>query len=63
MTDRPDVYETTSTNINLEDAYNVMLWGLVLGVTSQTITAATLAVGADAHKVQAYLCLARLTVA
>jgi hypothetical protein len=55
MTDRPDAYKTTSTNIDLDDPYDVLLWAQVLGVTSQSVLAASLAVGADAIRVQAHL--------
>jgi hypothetical protein len=55
VSDRPDSYATPDTRIDLADAYDVMLWGLVLGVSPATVAALTAEVGADALRVQAAL--------
>jgi hypothetical protein len=50
-----DEYAGHSTRIEVDDAFDVMAWGLVLNVSAATIVAAAHEVGADALRVQSYL--------
>jgi hypothetical protein len=50
-----DEYAAHSTHIEIDDAFDVMAWGLVLNVSAATIVAAAHAVGPDALRVQSYL--------
>ena len=50
-----DDYAAHSTHIEVDDAFDVMAWGLVLNVSAATIVAAAHEVGPDALRVQFYL--------
>jgi hypothetical protein len=50
-----DEYAGHSTRIEVDDAFDVMAWGLVLNVSAATIVAAAHEVGPDALRVQSYL--------
>jgi hypothetical protein len=55
MTERPDAYKPLTTRVDVSDDYDVMLWGLVLGVSAQTVIAAVKIAGSGAVAVQAHL--------
>jgi hypothetical protein len=50
-----DDYAAHSNHTDVDDPFDVMAWGLVLNVSPATILAASLEVGPDALRVQAYL--------
>ncbi|MET0936035.1 MAG: DUF3606 domain-containing protein [Luteibacter sp.] len=50
-----DDYASHTTHIEVDDAFDVMVWGLVLNVTPAAILEASRIVGPDALQVQQYL--------
>jgi hypothetical protein len=50
-----DPYDSDKRRIDVDDAYDVELWGLVLGVPRELVLLAVIEVGDDAIQVKGFL--------